>query len=372
MSTSPVNVGSQIMTWDYRQNASSSSFNRLYSDVVPTGIYAGGKFERLNDTVISVNKMVVLVRSNEREADKITVRIETTTDQDLSLAASIGGSSCDPLSSYIVARFGWEDVESDFMEIVAVRYSDDPNEYRPNYIQGKDIILGKVLFVEQAGNWIIKETSSFDYTRRQMVFLPDTQDIYREYRVQTCEEDPAKVHVTGGSSYGSKGFVNTIGGNFPEGGIPPTTTQGRNDLVYVDSAGAIKIELGTPSTFPVTPAYGSRRVIGEIRRGPNRVDIIGDEIVRINEFGQMGTVDASDFPLQDPDNYFAQKNVEAVLKQTWEKTVTLQNLLTALTTFAGNIRDDLDAHVADIVDEGIIHGIEVIEEIEPLTDGDEV
>jgi hypothetical protein len=360
------------MTWDYRQNASSSGFNRLYSDVVPTGLYAGGRFERMNDTVISIKKAVILIRSNEREADKITVRIETTTDQDLSFATVVGGSSCDPQNSYIIARFGWEDVESDFMELLAVRYSDDPNEYRPNYIQAKDIILGKVLFTEHDGNWIIRETHSFDYTRRQMVFIPDMQDIYREYRVQTCEEDPAKIHVTGGSSYSSKGFVNTVGGNFPEGGIQPTGAQGRNDLVYVDAGGEIKIELGAPSASPVTPVYGSRRVIAEIRRGPNRSDIIGDDIIRINEFGQTGTVEAGDFSLEDQNDYFIQKNVEAALKQTWEKTVTLQNLLTALTTFAGNIRDDLDAHVADIVDTGIIHGIEVVDEIKPLVGGNEI
>jgi hypothetical protein len=358
------------MTWDYRQNASSSSFNRLYSDVVPTGLYAGGKFERLNDTVISIGKMVVLIRSNEREADKITVRIETTTDQDLSLATSLGGSSCDPQLSYIVARFGWEDVESDFMELIPVRYSDDPNEFRPNYIQAKDIILGKVIFEQVEDNWIIKQTHSFDYTRRQMVFLPIIQDVLREYRVQTCEEDPAKVHVTGGSSYGSKGLVNTVGGNFPEGGIPPTSGQGRNDLVYLDAGGAIRIELGVPSASPVSPTYGGRRIIAEIRRGPNRTDIIGDDIVRINGLGQTGTVEADDFALKDQDAYFPQKNVEAALKQTWEKAVELENLLAALTLYAGEVRADLNAHVADIVDQGIIHGIEVINEIAPLIDGD--
>jgi hypothetical protein len=364
MSVSSVNVGSQIITWDYRQNASSSSFNRLYSDVVPTGIYAGGKFERLNDTVISVKKMVVLIRSNEREADKITVRVETTTDQDLSLAANIGGSSCDPERGYIVARFGWEDVESDFMELLAVKYSDDPNEYRPAYIQAKDIILGKILFEQNGGDWIIRETRCFDYTRRQMVFLPDSQSLSREYLVQTCEEDPTKIHVTGGSSYGSKGFVNTVGGNFPDGGVPPTEAQGRNDLVYIDAGGVVRIDLGTPSASPVDPIYGNRRVIGEIRRGPNRTDIVGEDIIQINRFGQTGTVEAGGFLLEDDDDYFIQKNVEYALKQTWEKTVTLKNLLTALTTYAEIIREDLDAHVADVVDEGIIHGIEAVEEID--------
>jgi hypothetical protein len=370
MSVSPVNVGSQIMTWDFRQPASSSSFNRLYSDVVPAGIYAGGKFERLSDTVISVKKMVILVRSNEREADKITVRIETTTDQDLSLSAG-GGSSCDPLGAYIVARFGWEDVESDFMELLAVRYSDDPNEYRPNYIQAKDIILGKVLFEQQGGNWIVRPAHSFDYTRRQAAFIPESQELRREYRVQTCEEDAAKVHVTGGSSYGSKGFVSTTGGNFPGGGLPPTDARGRNDMVYVDAAGEIKIELGVPAVSPVTPAYGSRRVIAEIRRGPNRADIIGDDIIQINAWGQTGTIEAGDFSLKDEDDYFTQKNVEAALKETWEKAAELQNLLTALTAYAEDTRNDLDAHVADIVDTGIIHGIETVTFIEPLVDGED-
>jgi hypothetical protein len=364
MSTSPVNVGSQVMTWDYRQNASSSGFNRLYADIVPTGIYAGGRFERLNDTVISVKKMVVLIRSNERETDKITVRIETTTDQDVSLAASLGGSSCDPQLCYIVARFGWEDVESDFMELIPVRYSDDPNEYRPNYIQAKDIILGKILFEEVADNWVIKQTQSFDYTRRPMVFLPDTQDIFREYRVQTCEEDPTKIHVTGGSSYGSKGFANTVGGNFPENGLPPTETQGRNDLVYVDAGGTIKIELGVPSASPVTPAYGSRRVIAEIHRGSNRSDIIGQDIIQINVFGQAGTVEAGDFLLKDIDDYFTSKNIEDALIQTWEKVVTLKLCLIRLCSIVGVVIDDLETHVADSVNDGIVHGIEVVEDIE--------
>jgi len=370
MSVSSVNVGSQILTWDYRQNASSSSFNRLYSDIAPAGIYAGGKLERLGDTVISIKKMVVLIKSNEREADRITVRIETTTDQDLSLATSYGGVTCDPLNCYIVARFGWMDVENDFMEFLAVKYSDDPNEYRPNYVQAKDVILGKVLYEKQGANHVVRETHAFDYTRRQNAASPFMENVYNECRVQTCEEDPAKVHVTGGNSYSSKGFFTTAGGNYPASGVPPTADQGRNDLVYVDADGEVRIELGKPSTVPKSPVHGGRRVIAEIRRGSNRKDIIGDDIVTVNEFGRRGTVEAEDLSLKDENDYFQQKSVEAAIKQVWEKAVTLQNLLSALTAFAKNAREDLDLHVADAVDEGIIHGIETVDFIEPLAFGE--
>lgn len=369
MSNSSVNVGSQKITWRYRQDASSSEFNRLYSDIVPVGIYAGGKLERLSDTVISVKKMVVLIRSNEREHDKISLRIETTTDQDVSL----GARSCDPSNNYIVARFGWEDVENNFMEFLAVKYSNNPNEYRPNYIQPTDIVLGKVLFEESGGNWIVRETHAFDYTRRQAVYSTLAQDVYGEYRVLTCEEDPTKIHVTGGNSYSSKGFVRTVGGNFPESGfIPHTGAKGRHDIVFINADGEVCIELGKPSVSPETPLYGNRKVIAEIRRGPNRNDIIGDDIVWVNLFGQTGTIEAGGFMLSDENNYFTEKNVESALKQTWEKAVVLQDLLAKLTLFAKETRDDLNSHAAFSVDEGIVHGIERVTYIEPLVLGEEV
>jgi len=370
MSVSNVNVGSQILTWDYRQKASSSSFNRLYSDIVPTGIYDGGKLKRLSDTVISVEKMTVLIKSNERQENKITVRIETTTDQDLSLANSSG--SCDPSNSYIVARFGWMDVENDFMEFLAVKYSDNPAESRPNYLQEKDIIIGKVLYEQQGANWIIKGANSFDYTRRDDIAFVLTEKLYNGYRVQTCEEDPNKIHVTPGVTYNTKGTYLTEGGNYPQvGGIPATGPQGRWDLVYVNSDGVIGILPGQASANPTAPAYGGRKVIAEIRRGPNRNDIIGDDIYRINIFGQAGTIEPSSLSLIDSNNYFTEKNIEGALKQTWEKTNALQSFLNDLKTYAENLRGDFDSHENAKADDSVVHGIEIVTEIEPLVYGEE-
>jgi len=363
MSISAVDKGKQIRTFHYRNPASSVSFNRLLTDIIPPGIYRGGVFTRLSDTVISISKMTVLIQSNEREADRIFPRFETTEDQDMSLATALGGVTCDPERCYIVARFGWEDVESNFMDFIAVKYSDDPNEYRSDYINPKDLVIGKVLIIQQGGNWIIQPQNPFDYTRRSRAFIPDEKLLYEEFKVKTCETDSTKINVSGGSIATSKGYIKVTGGNFPAAGLPPTGDFGRHDLAYIDVDGQIQIQLGTPSATPSAPKYGGRRVLAEIRRGPNRTEIIGDDIVPVNPLGRSGTLQAVDLSIIDNDDYFTEKNIEAALKQTWEKTEALQGLLTALTVYSQNTREDLEQHVSDIVDEGMVHGIEICNEI---------
>lgn len=363
MPISTVDKGKQIKTYAYRNPAASASFNRFFSDLMPTGIYAGGMLTRYGDTTVSLGRLTVLIRSNEREADAITLRIETTVDQDISLAVSLGGSTCDPERCYIVARFGWEDVESDYMDFAVVKYSNDPGEYRPDYILPKDIVIGKVLFIQRDGDWIIRPNNCFDYTRRSRAFIPDENALYGMFRVLTCETDGSKVHVTGGSLSTSKGFKKVVGGDFPVNGLAPTGDYGRNDLVWVDSDGQIKILYGVSSASPVSPLYGGRRVLAEIRRGPNRSDIISDDVVQVNPLGQSGTVEIGDLSLADADGYFSVKNVEAALKQTWEKAEELEELLAALAKYSKDTRTDLEEHVADVVDDGIIHGIQICGEI---------
>jgi len=363
MSISSIDKGRQVRTFQYRNPASSASFNRLLTDILPSGVYAGGLFTRLSGTVISISKLVALVHSNEREADRIFLRFETTEDQDLSLAVALGGATCDPERCYVVARFGWEDVESDFLDFIAVKYSNDPHEYRPDYIMPKDLILGKIEFVQQNSNWIIQPQNSFDYTRRSRAFIPDENALYSAFKVQTSETANNKVHVTGGSIATSKCLINVTGGDFPINGLPPTDNFGRYDLVYVDANGNIEIEIGTPSATPIAPVYGNRRILAEIRRGANRADVIGDDIVQINPLGQSGTIEAKDFSIIDSQNYFTRKNVENALEQTWEKALELEELLEALTLFSENTQNDLNEHVADVVDFGIIHGIEICHEI---------
>jgi len=155
----------------------------------------------------------------------------------------------------------------------------------------------------------------------------------------------------------------TVGGNFPAGGLPPTDGMGRHDIVFVNADGHIQVQLGVPSTNPKAPVYGGRRILAEIRRGPGCNSVIADDIFQVNPLGHSGTIETSDLSLIDEDNFFVQKNIESAFKQTWERTIELQGFLEALTAYSKNIKNDLEEHVADIMDDGIVHGIEICHKI---------
>lgn len=323
MSTSSINKGGQILTFDYRSLASSKLFNRSYSDLLPYGVYAGGRLTRVSDTSVGIDPLVCLIQSNEILDANISVRIETTTTQEVSVAASVGSLYCSTAKPYVVLRFGWADVEANYMDILAVAYSNASDETDPEKIWPTDIVLGKIQFQEvTAGNWIIRTTNIFDYTRRAEVFIPSQSSVFNEYAVSTCETNVRKVHVSSGVVNTSKGQFVSTGGDYPTAAvISDTAGMGRVDLVYVDDVGSIRIEEGVPDANPVAPLYMNRRVLAEIHRGPNRTSIEGTDIVIINDPGRQGTVSAEDFPIRDVLNYFATDTVEAALAQVHKEFI---------------------------------------------------
>lgn len=321
MSTNTINKGDQVLTFDYRSPAKAKLFNRGYSDLLPYGIYMGGKLVRVNDTQVGIQPLVCLIQSNELTDENISVRAETRSTQEISIASFTGSNYCTTSRPYIVLRFGWADVEANYMDMLAVGYSDDPAEDDPEKIWETDIIVGRVQFEEvTAGNYIIRTTNRFDYTKRTEVFLPYQSSVYNEYAVSTCETNPRKVHVASGVVNTSKGRFVSNGGDYPTAAvISDTAAQGRKDLVYVDDEGLIRIQEGAPSASPVAPLYLNKRVLAEIHRGANRTTIEGTDIVIINDPGRQGTIAAEDYPIKDADGYFGTDTIEAALKALYEK-----------------------------------------------------
>jgi len=330
MSLNTVNYGNQIISYDYKQNASSSLFNRIMSSLIPHGIYAGGLLTRLDNVQINVAKLTAFIRSNASDADQISVRAESQEDQILNLSFGVS----DPLHvkdtlPYIVLRYGWNEQENNFVDFRAVAFSTDPAASKAanqdNELWPDDLIVGKVLLVLDGltGKYFIDPTNPFDLTRRADVFLPDSQAAFTELKVMSAEGQPKKVAVSGGSINTSKGRKLVTGGNYPTSSfISDTTTFGRFDIVYVDENGIIQIEEGSPSASPVAPLYKNRKVIAQIERGASRTSIIGPEIRTVNVTRQ-GSISAADYPIADVGGYYVTKTIEAALQQVYAHLVSL-------------------------------------------------
>lgn len=326
MSSNAVNYGNQVLGFDYRQEATGKGFNRIFCDILPYGLYSGGRLTRVSDTTISVGLLVCAIRSDED--DDVALRIATKDIQNIDLASYTGSAFADITKPYIVLRFGWLDVEINYMDMRAVGWSTDPNETDPDKLHPLDIILGKVQFQEaESGQFIISPDNPFDLTRRNDVFVKETESVSGQFRVSPSELSPKKVFISGGKVNTSKGRFNVPGSEFPSSGIPDTGALGRTDLVVVNAAGQFQLIQGIPSAANPAPApkYQNYKVLAEIRRGPNRTGIRGSDIFQITDATVRGTVSSDDFPLIDSENILPAnaKSIEAAFNYILHHTIAV-------------------------------------------------
>jgi hypothetical protein len=319
MSQNNVNYGNQVLVFSFHQEARSKGFNQGFCDILPYGVYTGGVLTRLNDNLIQIGETTTIIRSNEE--DKVALRIETTEAQELIV---------DHTKPYVILRFGWVDSDNNFMDMRIVGWSTDPFEVDENKLWPLDIVLGKVQFIEssvESGKFIVDPVNPFDLSRRKDVFLKETESVYSQFRVSASEVYPRRVYVSGGQVNTSKGRFVVVGGEYPVSDIPDTTTKARTDLIVVDASGQIKLIQGTPSTlFPApAPKYGTYKVCAEIRRGPNRSNVLGSDIIQLTDTSRRGQWLAEDFPLVDTEDYLPKnsKNIEAAFEYVFRHSYVM-------------------------------------------------
>jgi hypothetical protein len=328
MSNNVTNYGVQAITFDYRQEARGKGFNRAFCDVLPYGLYSGGRLTRISDTVINIGLLVCVIKSDED--DKVALRVETMEAQDVSLAVYIGSKYADADKPYIVLRFGWHDTEANYMAMRAVGWSANPSEADPDKLHPLDIILGKVLFQETpagSGKFVIAPADSFDLSRRQDVFIKETEAVSGQFHVAPSEIDPRKVFISGGKVNTSKGRFLLAGAEFPFAGIPDTAAMGRTDLIVVNADGEFQFVRGVPSALSPAPApkYQTYKVLAEIRRGPNRTNVLGTDIVQVADATIRGSAAAEDFPVSDAEEFLPvnAKNIEAAFNYLFHHSIAI-------------------------------------------------
>jgi hypothetical protein len=304
MSHNNVNYGNQVQVFSFHQEARAKGFNQGFCDILPYGVYTGGNLTRLSENLVQISELTTIIRSNED--DKVALRVETTEVQNITIESN---------KPYIVLRFGWSNSDDNFMDMRAVGWSTDPFEVDEDKIWPLDIILGKVQFVNNLGTPIIDPSNPFDLSRRKDVFLKEVESVYTQFKVSESDINPKKVYVSGGRVNTSKGRFIISGGDYPSEDIPDTAAQSRTDLIVVNALGQINLIQGIPSASNPAPApkYGTYKVCAEIRRGPNRADVKGSDIVQLVDASRRGEWLAEDFPLADTENYLPanSKTIEA-------------------------------------------------------------
>lgn len=370
-------MGAQVCVWDYRQEARSKGFNQAFCDILPYGLYTGGHLTRVSDTVVNVGLLVCIIRSDEN--DKVALRVETTEEQNISLARSLGSAYADIAKPYIVLRFGWQDVEANYMNMLAVGWSTNPAESDPDKLHPLDIILGKVLFQETSagsGQYAIAKGSPFDLSRRQDVFIKETEAVTGQFHVTPSEIDSKKVFISGGKLNTSRGRFLIPGEEFPSGGIPDTSSLGRTDLIVLNVQGQFQLIQGTPSAvFPApSPRYQTYKVLAEIRRGPNRTNILGADIVPVTDATILGPVSADDFPLSDSDDILPPnaKNIEAAFNYIMHRSIAVspQDAATLAVVLKRNIKWGINDQNGEVYAQAIpvkdIDGLFVSDNVEAI------
>lgn len=157
MPVNSVDKGTQNITFDFVNPATAQSFNKLMREIMPEGIYYmdGEPSLDVNDDVVVPPLACIIHSDNDPVAEPekaVAVRAETTESYTVTGVAEA--------TPYIVLRYTWENVQANFMDILAV------STPAPN-----DLVVTEVVFVGGVPN-------SLDNTNRDTVtFQADTIDL---------------------------------------------------------------------------------------------------------------------------------------------------------------------------------------------------
>ena len=110
--SSTINNGSQVLTFDYRQEGTSEGFNKLLYTLIPQGIIEGGSLSNTaGGLTVDIAPMVCYFKDT---TNQVGVRLETTDNARLSVSAS---------NPYIVGDFTWINTENNFFKLHLLFFS---------------------------------------------------------------------------------------------------------------------------------------------------------------------------------------------------------------------------------------------------------
>ena len=278
----------QTITFRYNSDATAQIFNGVNYELTPTGIYNGFTLTRITNSLVSLSTGACFIQDS---ANNVGTRISTGAAEEISVSST---------TPYIILRWGWANTANNYMDMLAVSFAG---------ILPDDLIVGRCIY-DGAGTTL---SGNFDYTRRSVYFLETIKTQNSYLKVLPTEPYSAQIAVSAGILNSTSGQILVSGGDYPTGGITPTTN-GRHDLVFINTSGQVEVLEGIDSSSPVAPAYGTRKVIAEIRRGAARNSINGFDIYQVLTSYDM-TAQPTDLLIADAGNFYGATNVESALQE---------------------------------------------------------
>ncbi len=261
-----VNYGTQIITFDYKQEGTAKGFDAYNYKILPDGIYNGFSLTKVDDSTVTVGTGSCAI---EDSSQNVIANIRTTTTQNVTISSA---------TPYIIFRFRWVNIENNYMDMLAVAYSG---------ILSGDLVIGRGIY-----NGTIL-SSIFDYSLKSYASLQKVKDANNNFRVLPTEPISNLVYVDPGTAIINGNYIDFAGGY--TSAITITTTDPRIDLIYIDANGSIQIREGTAAPSPTIPEYPLiGMVVAEIHRLGSRSDINGTEIVQINPERHNANISSSD------------------------------------------------------------------------------
>lgn len=142
--------GDQEITFKYGSDATGVLFNKLFNQIITTGIYGDSPtFTKVSNTSIEVSEFVSVIYDS---ASNITAKIETTSE------ATATVSSTDTL---VVVRFSWSETADNYADIFGITDAE---------LEDEDVVLGRCVYSGEV-------LESFDYSEATLGSLAKQEDV---------------------------------------------------------------------------------------------------------------------------------------------------------------------------------------------------
>ena len=245
------NYGNQTITIQFLDSVDSGVVNKLTKDVLPVGIYSGGKITKVSNTSVTIDSLVVLISDGTYQA---TIRTAST--------VTLAVSSSTP---YIILRWVQPTATGYYMDFMAVAEGN---------IQEHDLIVGKCIYSGSTMTGVSYENKTYPVNLN--LFCKVVPEETPSMRVKVLD---GWVSVNGTFHRIEAQYTSTI--------AAPSLNP-RIDLVYIDESGTVQIETGTESASPIPPSHEGKIPLAHIYLQTTTTSITENEIIDIRAFLNRG------------------------------------------------------------------------------------
>lgn len=249
------NLGNQTIVHQYFEEITGEVRGKRQLDIIPTGIYSGGYFTKVNNSEITLSPFVLEIKDNNNQVSirsAVAATLNNTTIEEGSISSA---------TPFIIARWAYAETALNYLSILAINSLTNK--------QANDLVIGKCVF---SGSTL----TGFDYTYRS---YPNTLEKFLKVEASTG----LYVWLRGGKVQTASGFVAVPDQNVGPFTVP-SSPNSRIDLVYINSAGAVQIQQGTAGTSPVAPNYLNKMVLAEITVVNGDTGILATRIKDVRAF----------------------------------------------------------------------------------------